>query len=76
MKRFVLLSLMVLTLLTSQAQTLDECCKLARENYPEIRQYDLISKTEQCAEGEGGFGGREEQVVLWAAFEDHSLPPR
>ena len=47
MKRFVLLSLMVLTLLTSQAQTLDECCRLARENYPEIRQYDLIAETEQ-----------------------------
>jgi outer membrane protein TolC len=48
MKRFVLLSLMMLTVLTSQAQTLDECCKLARENYPEIRQYDLIAETEQC----------------------------
>ena len=47
MKRFVLLSLMMLTVLTSQAQTLDECCKLARENYPEIRQYDLIAETEQ-----------------------------
>jgi outer membrane protein TolC len=47
MKRFVLLSLMVLTLLTSQAQTLDECCRLAREHYPEIRQYDLIAETEQ-----------------------------
>lgn len=47
MKRFILLSLMLLTLLTSQAQTLDECCKLARENYPEIRQYDLIAETEQ-----------------------------
>ena len=47
MKRFILLSLMVLTLLTSQAQTLDECCRLAREHYPEIRQYDLIAETEQ-----------------------------
>ena len=47
MKRFVLLSLMMLTVLTSWAQTLDECCKLARENYPEIRQYDLIAETEQ-----------------------------
>lgn len=47
MKRFVLLSLMMLTVLTSQAQTLDECCRLARENYPEIRQYDLIAETEQ-----------------------------
>ena len=47
MKRSILLSLMVLTVLTSWAQTLDECCKLARENYPEIRQYDLIAETEQ-----------------------------
>lgn len=47
MKRFVLLSLMMLTVLTFQAQTLDECCRLARENYPEIRQYDLIAETEQ-----------------------------
>ena len=47
MKRFILLSLMMLTVLTSKAQTLDECCKLARENYPEIRQYDLIAETEQ-----------------------------
>ena len=29
------------------AQSLDECRRLAREHYPEIRQYDLISKTEQ-----------------------------
>lgn len=47
MKRSILLSLMMLTVLTSRAQTLDECCKLARENYPEIRQYDLIAETEQ-----------------------------
>ena len=47
MKRFVLLSLMMLTVLTSQAQTLEECCNLAREHYPEIRQYDLIAETEQ-----------------------------
>ena len=47
MKRTILLSLMVLTALTSQAQTLDECCRLAREHYPEIRQYDLIAETEQ-----------------------------
>ena len=47
MRRTFLLLFMVLTALTSQAQTLDECCKLARENYPEIRQYDLIAETEQ-----------------------------
>ncbi len=38
---------MVLTALTSWAQTLEECCRLAREHYPEIRQYDLIAETEQ-----------------------------
>ncbi|MBR5592651.1 MAG: TolC family protein [Bacteroidaceae bacterium] len=29
------------------AQSLDECRRLAREHYPEIRQYDLIAQTEQ-----------------------------
>ena len=47
MRRVILLSLMVLTALTSWAQTLEECCRLAREHYPEIRQYDLIAETEQ-----------------------------
>ena len=47
MKRSILLSLMMLTVLTSQAQTLKECCSLAQEHYPEIRQYDLIAETEQ-----------------------------
>ena len=47
MRRTFLLLLMVLTALTSPAQTLDECCRLAREHYPEIRQYDLIAETEQ-----------------------------
>ena len=47
MKRVFLLSLMVLTTLIVRAQKLDECCRLAREHYPEIRQYDLIAETEQ-----------------------------
>ena len=47
MKRTIFLSLMVLTALTSRAQTLEECCNLAREHYPDIRQYDLIAETEQ-----------------------------
>lgn len=33
--------------LSASAQSLDECRRLAREHYPEIRQYDLISQTEQ-----------------------------
>ena len=47
MKQTILLSVMMLTALVAQAQTLDECCNLAREHYPEIRQYDLIAETEQ-----------------------------
>ena len=47
MRRTFLLLLMVLTALVARAQTLDECCRLARNHYPEIRQYDLIAETEQ-----------------------------
>lgn len=44
----VLLTLYVAALaLGAGAQSLDECRRLAREHYPEIRQYDLISQTEQ-----------------------------
>lgn len=49
MKRTHLLT--VFALLASigvvSAQSLDECRRLAREHYPEIRQYDLIDATEQ-----------------------------
>lgn len=38
---------MVVPLLRLNAQSLDECRRLAQEHYPEIRQYDLISQTEQ-----------------------------
>lgn len=35
--------------LSASAQpTLDECRELARRHYPEIRQYDLIRRTEAC----------------------------
>lgn len=47
MKQTILLSVMMLTALVAQAQTLEECCRLAREHYPEIRQYDLMAETEQ-----------------------------
>lgn len=47
MKQLILLFFSSLTVIASVAQpTLDECHRLAREHYPEIRQYDLISKTE------------------------------
>lgn len=47
MKRIFLLVVTAMHLYSVKAQTLDECRTLAREHYPEIRQYDLISKTEQ-----------------------------
>ncbi len=43
MKRIFLLSCCIFATLGARAQlTLDECRRLAREHYPEIRQYDLI----------------------------------
>jgi len=47
MKRFLLTLLAVTCVASVGAQSLDECRRLAREYYPEIRQYDLISQTEQ-----------------------------
>ncbi len=47
MKRFILLSFMVLAAILSRGQGLEECRRLAQEHYPEIRQYNLISETEQ-----------------------------
>jgi outer membrane protein TolC len=47
MKRFIFTLLSIFIALSANAQTLDECRKLAREHYPEIKQYNLISLTEQ-----------------------------
>ena len=49
MKHIKILSVTAMLAFTvsTQAQSLDECRRLAREHYPEIRQYDLISQTEQ-----------------------------
>lgn len=47
MKRITLLTILVFSVVGLHAQTLEECRKLARENYPAIKQYELISKTEQ-----------------------------
>ena len=38
---------MVLVANILQAQTLEECRKMAHENYPQIKQYNLILQTEQ-----------------------------
>lgn len=47
MKRFLLLCGCLLASFAARAQlTLGECRALAREHYPEIRQYDLIRRTE------------------------------
>ena len=47
MKHFFLTLLAVVCAVASSGQSLEECRRLARENYPEIRQYDLIAQTEQ-----------------------------
>ena len=46
MKRFAILCCALLAASGARAQiTLDDCRRLAREHYPEIRQYDLIRRT-------------------------------
>ena len=47
MKQFFLTLFAVVCTAASSGQSLEECRHLAREHYPEIRQYDLISQTEQ-----------------------------
>lgn len=47
MKRTALILLAAASMTTLRGQTLDECRRLAREHYPEIRQYDLIAQSEQ-----------------------------
>ena len=47
MKRFFLTLFALVCAAASSGQSLDECRRLAREHYPEIRQYDLIAQTEQ-----------------------------
>ncbi len=47
MKRLYSAFILLLLTISVKAQTLDECRRLAREHYPEIRQYNLISQTEQ-----------------------------
>lgn len=48
MRRYLLLTILaIIGVGVVSAQSLDECRRLAREHYPEIRQYDLISQTEQ-----------------------------
>lgn len=48
MKKIVILCSCLLTAYVAGAQpTLDECRRLAREHYPEIRQYNLIRQTKE-----------------------------
>ncbi|MBO5702971.1 MAG: TolC family protein [Bacteroidaceae bacterium] len=47
MKQFFLTLFAVVCTASSSGQSLEECRHLAREHYPEIRQYDLIAQTEQ-----------------------------
>lgn len=47
MKRLLLFVSLVVQAAGLSAQSLDECRRMAREHYPEIRQYDPIGRTEQ-----------------------------
>ena len=47
MKQFFLTLFAVVCTAASSGQSLEKCRHLAREHYPEIRQYDLIAQTEQ-----------------------------
>ena len=47
MKQFFLTLFALVCTVASSGQSLEECRHLAREHYPEIRQYDLIAQTEQ-----------------------------
>ena len=47
MKKNILLFTLLILATVVQAQSLMECRKMAYENYPEIRQYNLIDETEQ-----------------------------
>lgn len=47
MKPFLLFMLLAASVTRVGGQTLEECRRLARDHYPEIRQYDLIAQTEQ-----------------------------
>ena len=45
MNRIVLTLAFIVATVMAQAQTLEECQKAAEQNYPQIRQYDLIERT-------------------------------
>lgn len=47
MKRILLTLTLLATLACGNAQTLDECRRMAREHYPEIARFGLIEKSEQ-----------------------------
>lgn len=47
MRKILLFAFVAIAGAVAQGQTLDECRSLARNHYPEIRQYDLIAATEQ-----------------------------
>lgn len=47
MRTFFITLFAVFAFTAMKAQSLEECRRLAREHYPDIRQYDLIAQTEQ-----------------------------
>ncbi len=47
MRRLILSLLLIIFAIGTNAQSLEECRRLAREHYPEIRQYNLIKHAEK-----------------------------
>lgn len=45
MRQRIVYCLLFISYCSAQAQTLEECQRAAEQNYPLIRQYDLIEKT-------------------------------
>ena len=56
MRRSIFIILSFLSCCVATAQTLEECQRAAEQNYPLIRQYDLIEKTTELTVSNIGKG--------------------
>ena len=63
MKQFFLTLFAVVCAVASSGQSLEECRRLAREHYPEIRQYDLIAQTEPYNVSHAARAGRPQATL-------------
>ena len=72
MKQITFITMFVLISIGINAQTLEECRQLAREHYPEIKQYNLISQnTNTEMEYYDGYIYGEGEIVLEYKIDDN-----